>query len=61
MDALTTAPAKLLIGGLLTLTGGLVLVAATGSENGSTLVVGGLLLVISAIGVKVHDSEPYVE
>lgn len=57
MHRLTEPPAKLGAGGLLAIVGGLGIVTATGSPVGTTLVVGGLLVLISAGGVVAHDPE----
>lgn len=50
------SPVLLVVGGLVAAVGGFALLGATAGEAGSTLVLGGSLLLISAIGYAVQPA-----
>lgn len=54
----TDPPGLLIAGGLLAVVTGLAVVSATPGAAGTTLVIGGLLLLISRIGLTVHARDP---
>lgn len=58
MALLGNPPVLLLASGLLTIVGGLMLVSTTEGLAGLTLVLGGALLLFSAVGIRVHEPRP---